>query len=306
MQSIIQYRRFGRQVEEQLKKDRRKADIINRKGSDGSPLTQESSTPEEREEVEDYDVDLEKAGVEASDQVERARASEAEQGKENPNNGMDDEEKHNSTQRVEDRRSGSAAVRPTVSRTTTRSGSDGASLGPTLTGVDVRDRTTNDGGDKDAKVFVVGYRGDNDSMNPHNWSFRVRLVATFQVACIGAIVGIASSIDSSALKGAAEEFGVSEVVESLSTGLYLAGFGVGGLFAGPISETLGRNPVYIATMTLFMIFVMASALAPNIGAQLTFRFFAGFFGSTPLTCAGGSIADMWDPLERVFAFSTLR
>jgi len=47
---------------------------------------------------------------------------------------------------------------------------------------------------------------------------------------------------------------------------------------------------------------MASALAPNIGAQLAFRFLAGFFGSTPLTCAGGSIADMWNPLERVYAF----
>lgn len=51
-----------------------------------------------------------------------------------------------------------------------------------------------------------------------------------------------------------------------------------------------------------MIFIMASGLAPNIGAQLTFRFLAGFFGSTPLTCAGGSISDLWSPMERVFAF----
>lgn len=51
-----------------------------------------------------------------------------------------------------------------------------------------------------------------------------------------------------------------------------------------------------------MIFIMASALAPNIGAQLAFRFLAGFFGSTPLTCAGGSISDLWSPMERVYAF----
>lgn len=60
--------------------------------------------------------------------------------------------------------------------------------------------------------------------------------------------------------------------------------------------------IYISTMTLYMIFVMASGLAPNIGAQLAFRFLAGFFGSTPLTCAGGSISDLWSPMERVFAF----
>ena len=60
--------------------------------------------------------------------------------------------------------------------------------------------------------------------------------------------------------------------------------------------------MYITTLSLYMIFVMASALAPNIGAQLVFRFIAGFFGSTPLTCAGGSISDLWDPMERVYAF----
>jgi MFS family permease len=77
---------------------------------------------------------------------------------------------------------------------------------------------------------------------------------------------------------------------------------VGALFAGPFSETLGRNPVYITTLGLYMIFIMASGLAPNIGAQLAFRFLAGFFGSTPLVCAGGSISDLWNPMERVLAF----
>jgi MFS family permease len=55
-------------------------------------------------------------------------------------------------------------------------------------------------------------------------------------------------------------------------------------------------------MIIFMIFVMASALAPNIGAQLAFRFLAGVFGSTPLTCAGGSISDLWGPLEKTYSF----
>ena len=95
---------------------------------------------------------------------------------------------------------------------------------------------------------------------------------------------------------------MSEVTESLATGLFLIGFGVGALVAGPISETVGRNPVYIATLSLYMIFVMASALAPNIGAQLAFRFIAGCFAATPLSCAGGSVSDLWNPLERVYAF----
>jgi len=122
------------------------------------------------------------------------------------------------------------------------------------------------------------------------------------VASIGFVVGVASSIDSMAIPQASQEFHVSEVVESMATGLYLVGFGVGALFAGPFSETVGRNPVYIVTLSLYMIFIMASALAPNIGAQLAFRFLAGFFGSTPLTCAGGSLSDIWSPIERTYTF----
>jgi hypothetical protein len=51
-----------------------------------------------------------------------------------------------------------------------------------------------------------------------------------------------------------------------------------------------------------MVFIAASGAAPNIGSQLAFRFLAGVFGSTPLTCAGGSLSDLWDPYERVYAF----
>ncbi|KAL1386981.1 major facilitator superfamily domain-containing protein, partial [Phyllosticta capitalensis] len=115
-------------------------------------------------------------------------------------------------------------------------------------------------------------------------------------------VGVASSIDSAVVKEAAREFGVSEEVETLATGRYLVGLGIGALFSGPCSETLGRNPVYVGTLTLYMASIAASGLSPTVGAQIAFRFLAGFFGSTPLTCAGGSIADLWSPVDRVYAF----
>lgn len=52
----------------------------------------------------------------------------------------------------------------------------GTAFGTTLTGIDVRDRGTEEAGD--GRVFVVGYEGENDMMNPHNWSFSTRLAAT--------------------------------------------------------------------------------------------------------------------------------
>lgn len=86
------------------------------------------------------------------------------------------------------------------------------------------------------------------------------------------------------------------------SGLYLLGFAAGSLVSGPLSEILGRNLIYTGSLTLFMIFIMASSLAPNIGALLAFRFLAGIFGCPPLTCAGGTIADLWNPLEKTIYF----
>ncbi|KAE8419683.1 major facilitator superfamily domain-containing protein [Aspergillus pseudocaelatus] len=116
------------------------------------------------------------------------------------------------------------------------------------------------------------------------------------------LVGWASSIDSTVIKQGQEAFGVSEVAESLATALFLFAFGFGSLVAAPFSETVGRNPVYIATLSILMIFTMASGLAPNFGAQLAFRFLAGLFGCTPMTTFGGSMADIFDPMDRTYAF----
>lgn len=72
--------------------------------------------------------------------------------------------------------------------------------------------------------------------------------------------------------------------------------------AGPLSEVAGRNPVYIVSFALFMLCTMGAGLAPNIGAQITLRFLAGLFGSSPLVCAGGTVSDLWSPFEQIYIF----
>lgn len=53
---------------------------------------------------------------------------------------------------------------------------------------------------------------------------------------------------------------------------------------------LGRNPVYIISLALFVIFQLPCIFAPNIGTILVFRFLAGFVGSPALATGGASIA----------------
>jgi hypothetical protein len=86
-----------------------------------------------------------------------------------------------------------------------------------LTGIHARDRTTREG--KGSKVFVVGWEGEDDPLNPRNYSTITRVGLTLVLASISFVVTAASSIDTAIIPQAAAEFGVSEVVESLATGM---------------------------------------------------------------------------------------
>ncbi|KAE8151655.1 major facilitator superfamily domain-containing protein [Aspergillus avenaceus] len=152
------------------------------------------------------------------------------------------------------------------------------------------------------QLFVVDWESKHDALSPRNFSLSNRIIATLLVSVLSFSVGASSSITAAVLRQSSEEFNVSEVAGSLITGMYLFGFATGSLFSGPLSEIFGRNIVYLSSLVIFMLFVMASALAPNYGAELIFRFLSGVFGSPPLTCAGGTIADLWSPLEKTLAF----
>lgn len=303
MQSFLQYRRIRRQLEQQL-------DRHNGKREEGSSS---SDSPSPAAEQDGGSRDVEKDAGRNSTQGNGPIHKEGDE----ENNRLNPSSSRESVESVDpskdetpgDQAAGTAdqpteGLKPAPTRaSSTRSlRSFGTRLGHSLTGINARDRTTKEGGNRDEEVFVVGFENEEDMTNPHNWSNARRITVTLLVANIGIVVGVASSIDSSILMNASQDFGVSQVTESLATGLYLVGFGAGSLFVAPFSETFGRNPVYVSTLILFAVWVMASGLAPNIGAQLAFRFLAGLFGSTPLTCAGGSIADMWNPLERTLSF----
>jgi len=143
----------------------------------------------------------------------------------------------------------------------------------------------------------------NDPLMPRNWPRLKRIKTTLLIDLVTFVVTAASSIDSAVVVPAAAEFGVSLVTETLGgTGIYLIGFGCGALLASPLSELVGRYPVYMGTLVIFGIWIMAAALSPNIGAQIVFRFLAGCFASAPLTVAGGSISDIWNGREKTWGF----
>ncbi|KAM0748342.1 MFS general substrate transporter [Meredithblackwellia eburnea MCA 4105] len=138
--------------------------------------------------------------------------------------------------------------------------------------------------------------------NPQNWSFAKKAACTFLVAQIAFVVGVGGSINSAASEQAAADLGVSTELISLETALFLSGFGVASPLFGPIGELAGRSPVYIITLVIYAVFEIGAGFAPNIASRCVLRFLAGFWGSTPLANAGGTLADLWNARERTLAF----
>lgn len=65
-----------------------------------------------------------------------------------------------------------------------------------------------------------------------------------------------------------------------------------------MSELYGRLYVYHICNIGFIAFTVACALAPSMGALVTFRFFQGVWGVAPITIGGGTIADLMVPEKR--------
>ncbi len=78
----------------------------------------------------------------------------------------------------------------------------------------------------------------------------------------------------------------------------LAGFGLGPLLWAPLSEVYGRKPAILIPYFFAAIFSFGTATAKDIQTVIVTRFFAGLFGSAPVTITGGVLSDIWSPTQR--------
>ncbi|KOS46839.1 hypothetical protein ACN38_g2147 [Penicillium nordicum] len=156
--------------------------------------------------------------------------------------------------------------------------------------------------EKRNKVIIVTFEGDYDTMDPHNWTFSRRAFTTILTSLTAFVIFWASTIDATAHKTTKKVYGSSSVVQTLPTAMYLIGTGLGAVVTGPISEVVGRNPVYIPTMIGFMLFDMGAGLSQTAAQRIVCRGLAGFFGSAPAILSAASLVDVWSRIERVYAF----
>lgn len=171
----------------------------------------------------------------------------------------------------------------------------------------------------DEKPFVVGWLPD-DFENPMSFRYSYKWIATMIGAVAVLAVTMASSMLSAALFDIEREFpgkttqeyilgesrrvrhfwGIFKLVPHRRhiltylavTSIFVLGFVVGPLLWAPCSEIFGRRKMFIFTYLPFTAFNAGVCGAKSLDTLLVLRFFAGMFGSSPLTSAGGVIADM--------------
>ncbi|KAM6510988.1 hypothetical protein FSOLCH5_011434 [Fusarium solani] len=123
----------------------------------------------------------------------------------------------------------------------------------------------------------------------------------WMITILQAIATLAVTFVSSAYTGGIREiiraFDVSQEVATLGVSLFVLGFAVGPLLWAPLSELYGRQKVFIFTYFALTAFNVGAACAQTMPTLLVLRFLAGAFGSSPLTNAGGVIADMFSHTE---------
>lgn len=203
MQSILQYRRFGLAAQAQIQRDLEKANTITLR-----PQTEQPRAPSMQSEKERGDL----AGKEEEEKADEEEKEDTFTPGRSTDSVSISSSNSSTSQEIEpvafDRVHTAATVR---TQYTAR-----AALGHSLTGIEARDRRTHEG--KGEQVFVVGWEGDSDPLNPRNWSTLKRVGVTLQIAAVAFAVCAASSIDAAVLPQGAAEFGVSEVAETLATG----------------------------------------------------------------------------------------
>ncbi|XWX01705.1 hypothetical protein V2A60_009734 [Cordyceps javanica] len=145
--------------------------------------------------------------------------------------------------------------------------------------------------------FVVDFL-PQDAYDPFSFSNARKWMIVAVQASATLAVSFASSAYSGGIREIFLDFRVSQEVAILGISLFVLGFALGPLLWAPLSEVVGRQKLFFVSYLALTAFNAGAAGADSMGTLIVLRFFAGAFGSSPLTNAGGVIADIFSAEER--------
>ncbi|TXT05879.1 uncharacterized protein COLE_07199 [Cutaneotrichosporon oleaginosum] len=154
------------------------------------------------------------------------------------------------------------------------------------------------GAGTESDPYVVDWLRD-DAEDPQNFPASYKWFQVGLTSLLTLAVTLASSGYAGGIKSLMIEFGgSSELPHLLTLALFVLGFAFGPLLWAPTSEVFGRRIVYLVSCFFLTLWLAVTIVAPNPAAILVFRGLSGFFGSSPLTNAGGTVSDLLTAEQR--------
>ncbi len=93
------------------------------------------------------------------------------------------------------------------------------------------------------------------------------------------------------------DLGASVAAAQMTLGVLVLSFGIAQLVIGPLSDRLGRRPVLLSGLMLYIAASLASAGAPHIDALVLCRAVQGVGLACSVVCARAVLRDLFEPQE---------
>jgi len=100
-----------------------------------------------------------------------------------------------------------------------------------------------------------------------------------------------------------EYFSTTPELVKLTLSLNVLAFGIAQLFNGPLSDRVGRRPVFIVGMTAFTLLALACALAQSITQLIAARVLLGIAASVEAVVGYAVIHDIFEEQDRIRAMA---
>jgi DHA1 family bicyclomycin/chloramphenicol resistance-like MFS transporter len=120
------------------------------------------------------------------------------------------------------------------------------------------------------------------------------LAMTAMLALLTALGPLSTDLYLPSLPHIARDFGTGTAEVQLTLSVFLFGFAFGQIFYGPLADRLGRKPVLLAGLGLFLLASILCAMAPSIDVLIAGRFLQALGGSAPIVLGRAMVRDLYE------------
>ncbi|WP_261815356.1 Bcr/CflA family multidrug efflux MFS transporter [Vibrio gallicus] len=127
------------------------------------------------------------------------------------------------------------------------------------------------------------------------------------LGAISALTPLAIDMYLPAMPAIADDFGVAAGDVQITLTIYTLGFALGQLFYGPLSDSIGRRPVLLGGVALFLVGAIGCAFSHSVEALIWVRMAQGFAGAAAAVVIQAVVRDLYESEDfaRTMSFITL-